>query len=119
FFAAWENTGDAESGYSNDFPLSDSDDARSKRRRCLRPVVPTLPAARAVPRYGRRRPPVLLVQAGAAVRRSDGAARHRGTRARHARGQRKRTTVHRRLRRHLALRNAVCVWLRVLAAIGL
>ena len=61
------------------------------------------------------RPPDLLVQAGAAVRRERGAARHRRPGAGHARRQRERPSLHRRLRGHPALRDAASLRLRVQA----
>ena len=60
----------------------------------------------AFPRRGPRRASQLLVQAGAAVRRSGRSARHRRAGARHARRQRERPSVHRRLRGHPAVRDA-------------
>ena len=103
----------------------------SRRRFGLRPAIrarpclarvrrelPPLPAARRRSSTTCGRASDVLVPAGAAVRRHRGAARHRRPRARHARRQRQRPPVHRRLRGHPAVRDAARVRLRVVAALA-
>ena len=87
--------------------------ARHRPRSPLRSRVPPLRAARGVPRHRARGASGLLVQAGAAVRRSrDARLVIVGLAPGHARRERERAPIHRRLRRHPALRDAARVRLR-------
>ena len=96
--------------------MPDVDDSR-----CLNPTaepdvrrrLPPLRPARDVPRSRcTRRHPALLVQARAAVRRERRRAGDRRARAGDARRERERAAVHRRLRRHPAVRDAARLRLR-------
>ena len=80
--------------------------------------MPPLRAAREFLDEVRAAYPTYSLPAGAAVRRRRGAAGDRRPRARHARRERERPAVHRRFRRHPALRDAACVRLRVVAGVA-